>query len=232
VADWSHHADFVTLVGMSPGPFTAFGLLIKSTIVVLSLVSMGLIYLPDWPVTGRWFFPYHYREIIEAEAQTRGLDPLFVAAIIRQESGFVTREVSRVGAVGLMQIMPRTAVWINQSMRGKTISDASMIEPRTNIRLGCWYLQYLFKRFGDTSKVLAAYNGGEGNMKYWSGLPGEQLAHAFPETRAYVAKCLYGYERYRALYGKPEQPARPWRQPGKRKHNKSASRPTGFDVRT
>lgn len=186
------------------------GVLVKVTIVGVALVSLGLIYLPDWPVTGRWFFPYAYREVIEKEARARDLDPLFVAAIIRQESGFRPGEVSRVGAVGLMQMMPKTAAWASQQMGMPSVRGDALYDPRTNIRLGCWYLQYLFRRFRDPGKVLAAYNGGEGNLKYWSGLPGDQMSHAFPETRYYVAECLYGYERYKALYGRPGLLSKPW----------------------
>lgn len=169
--------------------------------VTLALASLLIIYLPDLPVVGRFFYPFHYQEEIERQAKVYGLDPLFVAAVVRQESGFRPTARSAVGAVGLMQLMPKTGRWAAGQIGIKNFKDAQLEDPATNIRLGCWYLNYLFQKFKDPAKVLAAYNGGEGNVDYWGTLKGEQLAWAYPETQTYVTQCLRSYRRYQDLYG-------------------------------
>jgi soluble lytic murein transglycosylase len=166
----------------------------------LAIASLLVIYLPDLPVVGRVFYPFHYQDEIEHQSKVFGLDPLFVAAIVRQESGFRPGAKSRVGAVGLMQVMPKTARWGAEKLGIKNYKDEQLTEPATNIRIGCWYLSYLFQKFKDPAKVLAAYNGGEGNVDYWGTLQGEQLAWAYPETQTYVAQCLRSYRRYKELY--------------------------------
>jgi soluble lytic murein transglycosylase len=173
---------------------------LKALAITGSLGSLLMIYMPDMPVVGRLFYPYYYQPLIEAEARRNGLDPLFVAAVIRQESGFRPHAKSPVGAVGLMQLMPKTGVWAGQQLGLKQFDVKLLEDPNVNVKLGCWYLKYLFQQFREPAKVLAAYNGGEGNMAYWGSLQGEQLKHAFPETQGYVAQGMKAYQRYKALY--------------------------------
>lgn len=168
--------------------------------VAIAIASLLVIYLPELPVVGRFFYPFYYQADVEKQAKAFGLDPLFVAAVIRQESGFRPSARSGVGAVGLMQLMPTTAKWAASQMGMKGFQLAQLEDPAINIRIGCWYLNYLFQKFRDPAKVLAAYNGGEGNLNYWGTLKGEQLAWAYPETQTYVAQCLRAYKRYRDLY--------------------------------
>lgn len=174
--------------------------MLKALAIGVSLASLLVIYLPDMPVVGRTFYPFHYRELIEQQAKAYSLDPLFVVAVIHQESDFKPNARSKVGARGLMQIMPDTAVWASQRMGLKQFKVEQLDDPKTNIQIGCWYLRYLFQQFREPAMVLAAYNGGEGNLNYWGTLQGEQLRHAFPETRGYVAQGLKTYQRYKDLY--------------------------------
>jgi soluble lytic murein transglycosylase len=173
---------------------------LKAIAIAASVLSLLAIYLPDLPVVGRAFYPFYYRPTIETHAKTFGLDPLFVAAVIRQESGFRPKAKSPVGAVGLMQLMPKTGTWAAEQLGIKNFQVAQLEDPDMNVRLGCWYLRYLFSQFREPAKVLAAYNGGEGNMAYWGTLQGEQLKHAFPETQGYVAQGMKAYKRYKELY--------------------------------
>lgn len=173
---------------------------LKAIAIAASVLSLLAIYLPDLPMVGRAFYPFYYRPTIETHAKTFGLDPLFVAAVIRQESGFRPKAKSPVGAVGLMQLMPKTGTWAAEQLGIKNFQVAQLEDPDMNVRLGCWYLRYLFSQFREPAKVLAAYNGGEGNMAYWGTLQGEQLKHAFPETQGYVAQGMKAYKRYKELY--------------------------------
>jgi soluble lytic murein transglycosylase len=173
---------------------------VKGVGIAVAIASLLVIYLPDLPGVGRWFYPFHYRPVIEEQAKAFGLDPLFVAAVIRQESGFRPKVHSPVGAIGLMQIMPKTAQWASQQLGMKGFQTEQLEDPAVNIRVGCWYLRYLFQQFHEPAMVLAAYNGGEGNMAYWGTLQGEQLRHAFPETQGYVNRGMKTYQRYKDLY--------------------------------
>jgi soluble lytic murein transglycosylase len=173
---------------------------IKGLGIAASVAALAAIYLPELPVVGRLFYPFYYRPAIEQQAKVFGLDPLFVATVIRQESGFRPHARSGVGAVGLMQIMPKTAQWASAQLGIKNFDVSTLEDPSVNLRVGCWYLRYLFTQFHDPAMVLAAYNGGEGNLAYWGTLQGEQLKHAFPETQGYVAQGMKTYARYKALY--------------------------------
>jgi soluble lytic murein transglycosylase-like protein len=108
-----------------------------------------------------------------------GLDPDLVAAVVKAESGFRTRAVSRKGAMGLMQLMPATARLLG-------VEDA--FDGRDNIFGGCRYLRSLIDRFdGDLKLALAAYNAGPEAVVRHGGVP------PYPETQNYVRQVLRAY---------------------------------------
>lgn len=107
----------------------------------------------------------------------------FARAIAAAESNFNPKAVSHAGAMGLMQLMPATAV-------SMYVEDA--FDPRENILGGVRYLRVLTNIFdGDIVKVTAAYNAGPGAVQRAGGVP------AIEETRTYVQRVLDLYERYR-----------------------------------
>lgn len=115
-----------------------------------------------------------FGSIIYQEAKRNDLRPELVAAVVQAESRFKPNARSGVGAVGLMQLMPRTGKW----MGARNLSN-----PAQNIQAGTKYLKYLNERFdGNETKVIAAYNAGEGNVRRFGGVP------PFKETRNYVKK--------------------------------------------
>jgi len=119
--------------------------------------------------------------LVDEIATTQGVDPFLARAIIQAESAFNYRARSRVGALGLMQLMPQTA---------QRFGVLDPFDPRQNISGGTKYLRWLLDRFkGDTTKVVAAYNAGEGAVERHGGIP------PFKETRAYVPKVLDLYQR-------------------------------------
>lgn len=150
-------------------------------------------------------YPYDLKPMIEPQAQAYGLDPRFVAAVIRTESNFRADARSGVGALGLMQIMPATGEWV-AGKNNWAYSDDMLLDRAYSIQIGCWYLNYLSGRFdGDKTLTLAAYNAGEGTVRKWVqqnsiGANGESIP--FAETRKFVKKVLNAYEVYQRLYPK------------------------------
>jgi soluble lytic murein transglycosylase len=148
-------------------------------------------------------YPYEYRAEVEENAAHYGQDPLFVAAVIRTESRWKPGAESSAHAVGLMQIMPATGEWIAE-LNGWDYERDMLKDAAYNIRSGCWYLDYLSKKFGgDMTVVLAAYNAGENVVKKWvaQGLFEDGVGGIpYPETRSYVGKVKDAYEKYKFLY--------------------------------
>jgi hypothetical protein len=132
-----------------------------------------------------------YGELIYAKAKKYDVDPALVAAVIEQESRFKPRARSHVGARGLMQLMPRTGRWMGAR---------DLYNPEQNVDAGVKYIKYLDKRFnGDLKKIIAAYNGGEGNVMRYRGVP------PFRETRQYVKKVMKNYDKRTRQIEKYEQ---------------------------
>jgi Transglycosylase SLT domain len=123
-----------------------------------------------------------YGALIYEKAKKYDVDPALVAAVIEQESRFRPRAKSPVGARGLMQLMPRTGRWMGAR---------DLYNPEQNVDAGVKYIKYLNKRFnGDLKKTIAAYNGGEGNVMRYRGIP------PFRETRQYVKKVMKNYDKH------------------------------------
>lgn len=121
--------------------------------------------------------------LIEAFAAEHSIDSALIRAVIRAESNFNHRAVSRKGAQGLMQLMPAT-IW--------RLSVGDAFDPHENIGAGVRYLRQLLDQFqGDLTLALAAYNAGENAVLRYRGVP------PYQETREYVKKVLSLYQRTR-----------------------------------
>jgi len=115
-----------------------------------------------------------FGSVIYSEAKKNNLPPELVAAVVHTESKFNPAARSRVGAIGLMQLVPRTGRWMGAS---------NLLDPVQNIQAGAKYLKYLNDQFnGDQQKVVAAYNAGPGSVQRFNGVP------PFRETRNYVSR--------------------------------------------
>jgi hypothetical protein len=123
--------------------------------------------------------PAVYADIISSACDRHGVDPSLVHAIVKVESDFNPYALSRKGAMGLMQLMPQTALVMNVQ---------NTFNPHENIDGGVKYLRYLIDRYeGNLSLALAAYNSGETAVKKWGTVP------PFPETQNYVQRILKLY---------------------------------------
>lgn len=124
-----------------------------------------------------------YKDEIAQASRTYGVEEAVIRAIIHAESAFRPTALSRVGAQGLMQLMPATA-------RRFGVSDS--YNPAQNIQGGVQYLAWLLKRFnGDVRLAAAGYNAGEGAVDKYKGVP------PYSETRRYVERVSTLAERYR-----------------------------------
>lgn len=158
-------------------------------------VQMRFVYM--WPYQG---------EILEYSGKNK-IDHFLVAAVIKNESNFDRKAVSKVGAIGLMQIMPDTGAWIAEQMGIKNFDPQDLYRTDANIRLGCWYLgelEYEFQR--NWVLMMIAYNAGRGNTKAWMQENNwdydfnriEDIPYS--DTREYVKKVLYDRDEYYKLY--------------------------------
>ncbi len=119
-----------------------------------------------------------YATEIKEISSRHGVDPTLVESVIRAESAFNPTAVSRTGARGLMQLMPKTAVALG-------VRDS--FNPRENIEGGVRHLRYLLDRYpGNVSLAVAAYNAGEGAVDQYRGIP------PYAETQQYVQRVLQG----------------------------------------
>jgi len=99
------------------------------------------------------------------ESRKYGFDPVFLMAVIENESSFNPEAIGPVGEIGLMQVTPQTGKWIAERSNLKWKGEATLKDPVANIRIGAAYLAYLRERFGFHSRLyLAAYNMGATNV--------------------------------------------------------------------
>jgi soluble lytic murein transglycosylase-like protein len=125
-----------------------------------------------------------FGSLIYQEAKRNNLDPQLVAAVVETESRFKPTARSHAGAQGLMQLVPRTGRWMGAR---------NLMNPSENVKAGTKYLSYLTERFnGDETKIIAAYNAGEGNVRRFGGVP------PFRETQNYVRKVRKAKENFEA----------------------------------
>lgn len=147
-------------------------------------------------------FATPYDAIIDAEARRYDVDASLVSAVIRAESNYEPRSVSRKGARGLMQLMPSTA---------RRLGVSRPFDPRANVRGGVRYLRELVERFaGRPELVLAAYNAGENAVEAYGGVP------PYRETTEYVKRIFSWWKPAEAASTGPAEASRPGALPASR----------------
>jgi soluble lytic murein transglycosylase len=153
-------------------------------------------------------YPREYRAHVEQYAGFYGVEPNLVYAIIKAESSFRPDVVSYAGAVGLMQIMPKTYKEDICFKIGRVSDPSLLYDPETNIQAGVWYVSRWYAYYGTAVEALAAYHAGIGNVNKWleagyvdeyGTLDIEQIP--IQGTQNYVNTVLYYKSRYDELYG-------------------------------
>lgn len=150
-------------------------------------------------------FPVNFEKVVAKEAQKHSLDSAWVYAIIRRESAFNIKARSRSGALGLMQLMPKTGKYIADAQNTRLKNKKELFNAHLNIQLGTAYMRYVLdKLHGNTVLAIAAYNAGPNRIKSWipqhKALPADIWLETLPirETRKYLRAVL----AYTAVYEK------------------------------
>jgi soluble lytic murein transglycosylase len=151
-------------------------------------------------------YPIAYPELLDDVAKTNGLDPLFVAAMVRQESFWDRNAGSHAGALGLTQVIPPTGEAIAESLGYRDFAPEDLFRPAVSLEFGAYYLAGQLARFGDPYRALAAYNAGPGNVLRWN----EQVDGAtaadwvaavdITETKSYVTLVMEHYAHYKQAW--------------------------------
>jgi soluble lytic murein transglycosylase len=159
-------------------------------------------------------FPIPYRTALEKWAHEYQLDPFLVAGLIRQESEFNAKAVSRAKAYGLMQVLPRTGRSLAAKAGIKRFTTSMLFQPDVNMHLGCMYFKNLLGQHGgEAERALASYNAGKSRTDAWSTWtafrePAEFIETVpFTETRNYIQNVLRNADMYRRLYAGTKGPA-------------------------
>jgi soluble lytic murein transglycosylase len=150
-------------------------------------------------------FPVLYRDIVEANAQRNNIDPDWVYGVLRQESAFVSDARSEAGALGLMQLMPRTGQLTGRRINLRLPNNTAILNVENNLKLGTSYLRTVLDvNHGHQVLATASYNAGPNRVREW--LPEDKPLDAdvwvdtvpYNETRNYVKNVMafttvYGY---------------------------------------
>lgn len=151
-------------------------------------------------------YPNGYLPTIINHADSQ-VDPYLVAGIIREESLYNPKALSPVGAIGLMQLMPKTAHRVAKKIGMTSYERDDLFTGEINIQLGVNYVSQLLKEYdGEAIHVIAAYNAGPNAVKRWEKKNGHRERDEFvelisyKETRRYVKRVLTSYHVYRDLY--------------------------------
>ncbi|CCQ93606.1 conserved hypothetical protein [[Clostridium] ultunense Esp] len=155
----------------------------------------------------RWMYPIYYPGEVRQAAEKYRINPNLIIAIIQTESRFLHGRNSAKGAVGLMQLMKETADWIVDQGGFENRKKDFLNDPKVNIELGSWYLRYLLNLYGGNLVLtIAAYNAGPGTvsnwlqMGIWNGEYATISRIPYGETRHYIQRVLYIFERYEQTY--------------------------------
>ncbi len=163
---------------------------------------------PDDRQVAELLHPLPFRTELEAEADSAGLDPYLVAALIRQESAFDAQARSVADARGLMQVLPSVGAGYAKTMGLADWDPVLLYQPGVNLHFGIEHLREGMERYRQPEEALAAFNAGVQRVDRWLDLRGvkddpEIFVERIPftETRDYVRRVMRNLAVYRALYG-------------------------------
>ena len=161
--------------------------------------------LPPVENLHQFLYPRAYWATVERLAERYDIDPLLVLAIVREESRFDADARSIAGALGLMQLMPKTAYRLDNRLGLGIENSYEILNTKNNLHLGTYYLSSLVKEFGSYTYAIAAYNAGENIVNKWRKQRRYRSADEFiedipyEETRNYVKRVLTSLFEYNRI---------------------------------
>ena len=172
-------------------------MIIAVVIIVLTVViSMFLI--------KHIFYPKTYSNIISSVCDKYEIDDNLVYAIIKTESNFDEKAISKAEAKGLMQVMDKTAEEISKKIGIEEFEIGMLYDPQINIEIGTYYIKELYNKYQDYVIAVIAYNAGQGNVDKWieEGIITKESIKTIPykETNSYLKKVLREYSVYNKIY--------------------------------
>ena len=180
-------------------------------VIILLLISIAFGFLFDLVCTQIEYAiykkPADIQGFVSEYSKEYGVPENLVYAVIKTESKFDSSARSSVGAIGLMQLMPDTFVWLTNDKLKDRYSEGMIYNPEANIKYGTYYLSLLYGMYGNWDTALAAYNAGPGNVDRW--LEDPQYASdeenilkdiPFKETRDYILRVNKALKKYNELY--------------------------------
>ncbi|HHW32331.1 MAG TPA: lytic transglycosylase domain-containing protein [Clostridiaceae bacterium] len=175
---------------------------------MLLVLAAALVIVFAIEYTAKRIFPLKFQGFVIEYSRQHNIDPFLVYAIIKAESNFRPDAVSKKDARGLMQISKITGEWGAAELKLENYTQESLFTPEINIKIGCWYLRKLMDEFNNnTDLVIAAYNGGSGNVSQWLkneeySMTGQSLNRIpFRETETFLKRVKIYYSIYKFLYG-------------------------------
>ncbi len=169
-----------------------------SALVIFSIIFIFIFFCVQYPIK--------YKNEIIYYSEKYGIEPSLIFGLICVESSFNRGAVSSAGALGLMQVMPSTAMWVCEETN-INYDNIRMFEPSYNISIGIYYLHYLLNKFDNKEVALCAYNAGEGVVASW--LKNEECSKdkktlqyiPYKETRNYIKKVCTCEKIYKGRIG-------------------------------
>jgi soluble lytic murein transglycosylase len=150
-------------------------------------------------------YPLAYQDIVEPLSRKYNLDPLLVLSVAREESRFDPEARSIAGALGLMQVMPRTAYKLNNNLKLDISGSQGVLDAKNNFHFGIYLLSNLINEFGSYSYALAAYNAGKEKVRSWLENGDYKSIDEFiedipyRETRNYVKRIITTFFEYKRV---------------------------------
>jgi len=178
----------------------------KNVFLLVGILALIIVVTDNSTSILKFFYPVKFKDEVFGYSRQYGIDPYLVLAIMKAESSFNPKAVSRRNAKGLMQITDKTGEWAAFEIKLANYKNSDLFNPDTNIHIGCWYLRWLIDNLKDVDLAIAAYNGGIGNVMEW--LNDKNLSSTgfildkipFKETERYVVKVKNYYYVYKKLY--------------------------------
>ena len=171
---------------------------------VIVASGIGTLQVPQF--MARMRFPAYYIDVIRPEADERGIDPLLMLSLIRQESLFNAFATAGAGEKGLMQVIPSTGQYIAERLDWRDYQHSDLFRPYAGVAFGAYYIDEQLELFDQNAiAALAAYNAGPGRAYDWNALSGGDpdlfmTTITIDSTRHYVQFIYRNYNIYRELY--------------------------------